>query len=120
MTINTRLWREKRDADIKRRAEISAAKKEKTLAAAKDWLDDWYKEYGDDKDKAASKVQREAEEFLEKTKNTASSGTMWERTARLIDLSRKAEGNADEPNKERFRQLLLDLIKDSNAPGVKG
>ena len=64
---------------------------------------------------------REAEEFLESREDTSSGGTSWERIAKLVDLSGKgAKGGASGTGKEKFRELLLNLRKDENAPGASG
>lgn len=58
---------------------------------------------------------------MAKREDTAVGGTSWERIAKLVDISGKGiKGDASGSGKERFRQLLLDLRKDENAPGASG
>ncbi|KAI5283947.1 hypothetical protein KEM54_001702 [Ascosphaera aggregata] len=114
-------WREKRNAELARRAETSAEKKAQTIAKAQADIDDYYESYNNRADKARQRTRKEAEEFLEKREDTAVGGTAWERIAKLVDVSGKgAKGGANGSGKERFRQILLDLKKDEKAPGASG
>ncbi|KAI5303333.1 hypothetical protein KEM56_007667 [Ascosphaera pollenicola] len=116
-----REWREKRTAELARRAEASAEKKAQTIAKAQADIDDYYESYNNRADKARQRTRKEAEEFLEKREDTAVGGTAWERIAKLVDVSGKgAKGGAAGSGKERFRQILLDLKKDEKAPGAGG
>ncbi|KAL2001920.1 hypothetical protein VTN02DRAFT_978 [Thermoascus thermophilus] len=116
-----REWRERRDADLARRAEISAEKKAATIKKAQEDIDDFYVSYGNKADKGRAQTRAEAEQFLANRDNTAAGGTSWERIAKLVDISGKgAKGGASGSGKERFRELLLDLKKDQNAPGSSG
>ena len=68
-----------------------------------------------------AKARKEAEELLGKREDTAAGGTSWARVGKLIDLSGKGKkGGAPGTDKEKFRDLLLDLKRDENAPGSKG
>lgn len=116
-----REWRARRDADLTRRAETSAEKKEATIKKAQEDIDDFYVSYGNRADKARAQTGKEAEEFLANREDTSAGGTSWERIAKLVDISGKGvKGGASGSGKERFRELLLDLRKDSNAPGATG
>ncbi|KAL2856061.1 clathrin light chain [Aspergillus pseudoustus] len=116
-----REWREKRDADIARRAEISNEKKEATVTKAREDIDDFYVSYNNKTDKLRAQTRAEAEQFLANRENTSSGGTSWERIAKLVDVSGKGtRGGASGSGKERFRELLLDLKKDEKAPGAGG
>ncbi|KAL4888011.1 clathrin light chain [Aspergillus ambiguus] len=116
-----REWRERRDADISRRAEISEEKKEGTVKKAREDIDDFYVSYNNKTDKLRAQTRAEAEQFLANREDTSSGGTSWERIAKLVDISGKgARGGASGSGKERFRELLLDLKKDQNAPGSSG
>ena len=84
-------------------------------------IDDYYESYNKRTDKARERTRREAEEFLANREDTAVGGTSWERIAKLVDVSGKGlKGGASGSGKERFRELLLDLKKDQNAPGASG
>ncbi|EHA20852.1 clathrin light chain [Aspergillus awamori] len=116
-----REWRERRDADIQRRAEISEEKKESTIKKAREDIDDFYVSYNNKTDKLRAQTRAEADQFLSNREDTSSGGTSWERIAKLVDVSGKGtKGGASGSGKERFRELLLDLKKDQNAPGVSG
>ncbi|KAJ9221982.1 hypothetical protein DTO169C6_5611 [Paecilomyces variotii] len=116
-----REWRERRDADIARRAELAEEKKAATIKKAQEDIDDFYVSYGNKADKLRAQTASEAEQFLASREDTASGGTSWERIAKLVDVSGKgSRGGASGSGKERFRELLLDLRKDQNAPGASG
>ncbi|KAJ5319271.1 Clathrin light chain [Penicillium brevicompactum] len=116
-----REWREKRDAEIARRAQVSAEKKEATVNKAREDIDDFYVSYNNKADKNRSHARTEAEQFLANREDTSAGGTSWERIAKLVDVSGKGSaGGASGSGKERFRELLLDLRKDQEAPGSTG
>lgn len=114
-------WREKRDAQLAKRAEQFAAQRAETIAEAQKNIDDFYDNYNTKKEKAIAQTRKEAEEFLANREDTTSGGTSWERIAKLVDVSGKgAKGGAAGSGKERFRELLISLKKDEKAPGVSG
>ena len=116
-----RLWRLKRDEDIARRDKISAEKKAATMQKAREYLDSFYEDQNVKRDRTTAQTRKEAKEYLEKKGDTTSGGTSWERIAALVDLSGKGtKGGGPGSGKERFREMLLDLKKDENAPGAKG
>ncbi|KAJ5855988.1 Clathrin light chain [Penicillium soppii] len=116
-----REWREKRDAEIARRAEVSTEKKAATVKKAQEDIDDFYVSYNNKADKNRSLARTEAEQFLANREDTSAGGTSWERIAKLVDVSGKGSaGGASGSGKERFRELLLDLRKDQEAPGSTG
>ena len=116
-----RAWREKRDADLTRRDEASAQKKEETIATARKDIDSFYESYNRKADKQKTQTAKEAEDFLAKREDTTSGGTAWERIAKLSDLSGKGQaGGGAGSSKQKMRELMLDLSKDSNAPGAGG
>ncbi|BCR83331.1 clathrin light chain CLC1 [Aspergillus chevalieri] len=114
-------WRERRDADVARRAEVSNEKKEANVKKAREDIDDFYVSYNNKADKLRAQTRADAEQFLANREDTSAGGTSWERIAKLVDVSGKGtRGGASGSGKERFRELLLDLRKDQNAPGVSG
>ncbi|KAJ5937259.1 Clathrin light chain [Penicillium verhagenii] len=116
-----REWREKRDAEIARRAEVSAEKKETTVKKARENIDDFYVSYNNKAEKHRAQTKAEAEQFKENREDTSAGGTSWERIAKLVDVSGKGNtGGASGSGKERFRELLIDLRKDQEAPGASG
>lgn len=46
-------------------------------------------------------------------------GTSWERIAKLVDLSERSARTVS-VDKTRFREMLLSLKSDPNAPGATG
>lgn len=121
LTKNSSEWRLKRDEDLARRAESSAEKKAATVAKAQEDIDDFYEAYNKRTDKAKAQTHTDEQEFLANREDTSAGGTSWERIAKLVDISGKGiKGGASGSGKERFRELLLDLRKDENAPGVGG
>ncbi|EXJ95454.1 hypothetical protein A1O1_00576 [Capronia coronata CBS 617.96] len=116
-----REWRAKRDADIARRDEASARKKEETIATARKDIDAFYESYNRKVDKQKAQTAKEAEEFLAKREDTTAGGTSWERIAKLVDLSGKGKsGGGDGSSKKIMRDLLLNLKGDKDAPGAGG
>jgi hypothetical protein len=114
-------WRERRDLALSDRAEKSEKKKEETIKAAQQNIDDFYENYNSKKEKTIAQTRREAEEFLANREDTSAGGTSWERIAKLVDLSGKgASGGASGTGKEKFRTLLMGLRKDDKAPGASG
>ncbi|KAJ6010646.1 Clathrin light chain [Penicillium sp. IBT 35674x] len=114
-------WREKRDAEIARRAEVSAEKKEATVQKARENIDDFYVSYNNKAEKHRAQTKAEAEQFKNSREDTSAGGTSWERIAKLVDVSGKGNtGGASGSGKERFRELLIDLRKDQEAPGASG
>jgi len=114
-------WRERRDLALAERAEKSERKKAETIKAAQQNIDDFYENYNSKKEKTIAQTRREAEEFLASREDTSAGGTSWERIAKLVDLSGKGvKGGASGTGKERFRELLISLKKDPQAPGASG
>ncbi|KAK9467804.1 clathrin light chain [Lipomyces arxii] len=112
-------WRERRELAIHRRDEQSEAKKRDTRESAKQAIDDFYDNYNDKKEKAIAKTRVEEKEFIESQESTVAGGTTWERIVKLVDISDKA-ARTNSVDKSRFRELLLSLKNDPNAPGAKG
>lgn len=57
---------------------------------------------------------REKEENDQNEREKAASGTVWERITREIDL----KSTSSTRDVSRMKQLMLDLRKDSRAPGT--
>lgn len=114
-------WRTRRDAALSERETRSAERKQETVKAAQQSIDDFYENYNSKKEKTVAATRREAEQFLEAREDTSAGGTSWERIAKLVDLSGKgAGGGASGTDKAKFRELLLNLKKDEKAPGATG
>ncbi|POS83601.1 hypothetical protein EPUL_004012 [Erysiphe pulchra] len=114
-------WREQRDVLLSERAARSEERKQETIKAAQQNIDEFYENYNTKKEKGIAQTRREAEEFLAAREDTSAGGTSWERIAKLVDLSGKGvKGGASGTDKARFRDLLISLKKDPNAPGASG
>lgn len=114
-------WRARRDAALSERETRSAERKEETVKAAQQNIDDFYENYNSKKEKTIAATHREAEQFLESREDTSAGGTSWERIAKLVDLSGKGgKGGASGSEKAKFRELLVNLRKDEKAPGATG
>lgn len=57
LILIAREWRERRELAIQRRDEQSKARKQETLDAAKQNIDDFYDNYNDKKDKAIAQTR---------------------------------------------------------------
>ncbi|MCJ1314582.1 hypothetical protein MMC25_008264 [Agyrium rufum] len=114
-------WRARRDADLSKRAKVSAEKKDETLKDARQWIDEFYENYNKKKDRVIGQSRADADIFLANKDDTSSGGTSWERISKLIDLSGKGnKGGAAGSGKEKFKELLIGLKKDEKAPGASG
>ena len=114
-------WRERRDAQIAKRAEQFAAQREETIKEAQQNIDDFYENYNSKKEKGIAQTRKDAEQFLANQDDTVSGGTSWDRIAKLVDVSGKGtRGGAAGSGKERFREMLTSLRKDEKAPGATG
>ncbi|RKF63383.1 Clathrin light chain [Erysiphe neolycopersici] len=114
-------WREERYLLLSERAARSEERKQETIKAAQQNIDEFYENYNTKKEKSIAQTRREAEEFLAAREDTSAGGTSWERIAKLVDLSGKGvKGGASGTDKARFRDLLISLKKDPNAPGASG
>ncbi|KAI1003921.1 hypothetical protein K3495_g4287 [Podosphaera aphanis] len=116
-----RKWREVRDLALEERAERSEEQKQQAIKNAQKTIDEFYENYNTKKEKNIAQTRREADEFLASREDTSAGGTSWERIAKLVDLSGKGvKGGASGTDKARFRDLLISLKKDANAPGASG
>lgn len=113
-------WRERRDLAVRSREEKSASRKSETVNAAQEAIDEFYENYNNKKEKGLTQTKKEADEFLEKRDNTTSGGTSWERIAKLVDVKGGGKAATGAEGKEKFRDLLVGLMKDENAPAAKG
>jgi len=113
-----REWRERRDLQIQHREEVAAGRKADTIKAAQQSIDEFYDNYNNKKERNLTQTKKEADDFLTKREDTSSGGTSWQRIAKLVDVKKGPAAAA--AGKERFRDMLLNLVKDENAPGAKG
>jgi len=116
-----REWRERRDLALQHHDEVSMTRKQQTVKDAQEAIDDFYENYNNKREKQIAQSRREEEEFLNSREDTAAGGTSWERIAKLVDLSGKGvKGGASGSEKQRFREILVNLRKDEKAPGATG
>jgi hypothetical protein len=106
---------------LQHRAEQAEKKKQETVKAAQTSIDDFYENYNAKKEKTIAQTRKDEEEFLKNREDTTSGGTSWERISKIVDVTGKgAKGGGSGSGKEKFREMLLDLKKDQNAPGASG
>ncbi|RPA83577.1 hypothetical protein BJ508DRAFT_413255 [Ascobolus immersus RN42] len=111
-------WRERQALEIQRRDELSAKRKAETIEKAQVAIDDFYENYNIKKDKTIAQTRQEAEEYLKSIQeNSSGDGNSWDKIAKYVDMSEKKARGAG-PDKTRFREMLLSLRKDDNAPGA--
>jgi len=108
-----RQWREKQKELIAERDAESEEKKHQLVQKARQDIDEFYEDYNDKKQKAIE-LNREKEENDQNEREKAASGTVWERITREIDL----KSTSSTRDVSRMKQLMLDLRKDSRAPGT--
>ncbi|KAG5437865.1 hypothetical protein PCANB_000580 [Pneumocystis canis] len=109
-------WKLQKEADIEKRDEQNRLKKEERIEAAKKAIESFYETYNDRKNEKVQKAREKQKEFLSNRDN-AISGTLWERVVKLLNLSDGSSGLEDN-NLLKFKELLLSLENDSNAPGA--
>lgn len=113
-------WKARQELEIQRRDELSESKRNETLEKAKKAIDDFYENYNSKRDDAIDQTENEAKEFIEQRDSAvAGGGTSWDRIVKLIDISDKGTKSGGR-DKSRFRELLLSLKGDANAPGAAG
>ncbi|KTW30915.1 uncharacterized protein T551_01467 [Pneumocystis jirovecii RU7] len=115
-------WRQQRELDIQKRDEENELKKIERIEAAKEAIKNFYETYNRKKEAEIQKARikfenrKKQEEFLlERSKE--SHGTLWERIVKLLNLSDTTSG-LENNNISKFKELLLNLEKDPNAPGA--
>ncbi|CAB42369.1 clathrin light chain Clc1 [Schizosaccharomyces pombe] len=113
-----RKWKEDQMKRIQERDESSKKLRESNIEKARKAIDDFYENFNDKRDKVIAKSRKEQEKLLEENESKSTGTTSWERILKLIDLSDKPEAHGR--STERFRELLISLAKDSNAPGAAG
>ncbi|KAJ2959623.1 hypothetical protein NQZ79_g4922 [Umbelopsis isabellina] len=106
-------WREKQKELIAERDAESEAKKHEIIQKAREAIDQFYEDYNDKKQKAIEQ-NREKEENEQSERDKAASGTVWDRITREID----PKTNTNTRDVSRMKQLMMDLKKDSRAPGT--
>ncbi|POY73533.1 hypothetical protein BMF94_3470 [Rhodotorula taiwanensis] len=118
-----RNWREQQKADIAKREEESARKKEDTIAKARNAIDNYYKDYNSKKEKAIAQNKDDEEAFKTQLSDSLAKGTTWERICTLVDLqdSRSKTTTKSKQDLTRFKELLLSLRREGEtAPGAAG
>ncbi|KAJ2558952.1 Clathrin light chain [Coemansia sp. RSA 1933] len=118
-------WQAKQRGILEDRDRQSEEKHAAIAEEAKQAIDKFYEEYNEKKEKAIE--QNRANQELEL--QAASKGNLWERALKQIDMATKA--SADRQSQDgsalpkavrdtsRMRELLQDLKRDKDAPGVK-
>ncbi|GAA5873275.1 hypothetical protein JCM3774_005929 [Rhodotorula dairenensis] len=118
-----RNWREQQKADLAKREEEAASKKEDTIAKARNAIDNFYKDYNAKKEKAIAQNKDDEEAFKTELSDSLAKGTTWERICTLVDLqdSRSKTTTKSKQDLTRFKELLLSLRREGEtAPGAAG
>ncbi|KAK4049439.1 Clathrin light chain [Microbotryomycetes sp. JL201] len=116
-------WKVKQAEEIARREEESASKKEETIVKAQNAIDNFYKEYNAQKEKAIAQNKEEEALFNEKRTEELAKGTTWERICNMIELqdSRSKTTTRSKQDLSRFKEILLSLKREGEtAPGAAG
>ncbi|ODV93149.1 hypothetical protein PACTADRAFT_51776 [Pachysolen tannophilus NRRL Y-2460] len=113
-SIPLKEWKERRDLEISKRDEIAKAKAADIKKKAQQGIDDFYESYNNKKQVGIENTRKRETEFLEKRDKFIEKGTIWSRSVELLELK------SDKKDDDRFKQLLLKLSKDENAPGAAG
>ncbi|CEP19656.1 hypothetical protein [Parasitella parasitica] len=111
-----RQWREKQKEVIAERDAESARKKEETIKQAREDIDKFYEEYNDRKQKSIEENRAREDDTLKSREEVASSGNIWDRVAREVDVGNAKTGHHTQ-DVTRMKELVLDLKKDEKAPG---
>ncbi|QSL65670.1 hypothetical protein MERGE_002983 [Pneumocystis wakefieldiae] len=109
-------WRQEREANIQKQEEENRLKKENKIENAKKAIDDFFENYNRKKKEKIRNNREKQEEFL-LNRDKQISGMLWERVAKLLNLSETSTGLEDS-NMSKFKELLLSLQKDPDAPGA--
>ncbi|KAG2197346.1 hypothetical protein INT46_001253 [Mucor plumbeus] len=111
-----RQWREKQKEVIAERDAESEKKKEETIKHAREDIDKFYEEYNDKKQKSIEENREREENTVKSREEVASSGNIWDRVAREVEVSNAKTGYHIQ-DVTRMKELMLDLKKDEKAPG---
>ncbi|KAI5452886.1 Clathrin light chain [Naganishia albida] len=121
-----RQWREKQQAEIKKRDEESLRKKEETVLKAEKAIDAFYESYNAEKEKSIRKNKEDEAAFIQELQEGISKGTSWERVTDIIELvnSQSKTIRASAPggsDLQRMKELLLSLRREGDkAPAAGG
>ncbi|CAG8538024.1 4242_t:CDS:2 [Paraglomus brasilianum] len=106
---------------IDEREERNREKHEKTIEQAHADIDRFYEDYNAKKINILKQNEIDEAEFLAERERLAS-GTTWERVCKILGLT-SAQSKTPFINQKdvtRFKELLLSLKSDENAPGAAG
>ncbi|EMR09004.1 hypothetical protein PNEG_02779 [Pneumocystis murina B123] len=109
-------WKQQREANIQKQEEEDRLKKENKIENAKKAIDNFFESYNRKKQEKIQKNREKQKEFL-LNRDKDISGMLWDRVVKLLNLSETSTGLEDS-NMSKFKELLLKLQKDPNAPGA--
>ncbi|PVF93543.1 hypothetical protein CPB86DRAFT_715199 [Serendipita vermifera] len=119
-------WREKQAADIKKRDEMSARRREDIKKQAHQSIDDFYLEHKEKVEQSIKENKIREEEFMAEMTDGLSEGTTWSRICKILELensqsktiARTGPGTTD---LTRYKEVLLRLKREGDtAPGAAG
>ncbi|ORX72604.1 hypothetical protein DL89DRAFT_243650 [Linderina pennispora] len=109
-------WQVKQKEAVEERDRVSNERHEAIVKEARESIDKFYDEYNEKKDRAIQENRATQEIEIQ----AANSGNLWERAMKQIDLATKATQDTQKSSDTvRMRELLQDLKRDKEAPGVK-
>ncbi|KTW28417.1 hypothetical protein T552_01679 [Pneumocystis carinii B80] len=109
-------WRQRREANIQKQDEEERLNRENKIEEAKKAIDEFFETYNEKKKEKIKKNREKQEEFILK-RDKDMPGMLWERVVKLLNLSETSTG-LENSNMSKFKELLLDLQKDPNAPST--
>lgn len=117
-------WKVKQAAEIAKREEEAAMKKDETVVKARLAIDKFYQDYNGKKEKNISKNKEEESDFKQTLQDSLSQGTTWDRICELVDLQdSRSKTTSGKGGKDlgRFKEILLALKREGDsAPGAGG
>ncbi|KAJ7593772.1 clathrin light chain-domain-containing protein [Mycena floridula] len=119
-------WRKKQADEIAAREAAAATRKEETIKAAENALDDFYADLNRKKERNILENKKNEEDYLQSMTDSLSAGTTWERICDLIELQNSqsktlARTGAGTTDLTRMKEVLLRLKREGDAaPGAGG
>ncbi|CAG7850727.1 SubName: Full=Related to CLC1-clathrin light chain {ECO:0000313/EMBL:CCA68515.1} [Serendipita indica DSM 11827] len=119
-------WREKQQAEIAKRDERSARRREDIKKQANESIDEFYIEHKAKVERNIKDNKLREEEFRAKLTESLSAGTTWSRICEIIELENSqsktiARTGAGTTDLTRYKEVLLRLKREgTSAPGAAG
>jgi hypothetical protein len=102
-------WYKKREVILRERAEREQEDKERLISEAKADIEKYKSEYDGRISKQKKSNRVEEKQFRDDMKSLMEHGTVWEKVARMTNLTPKTVEKGQQPRVERMRKLLIQL-----------